>query len=114
MIGEVMSIGHPRLKVGAIDATNFDSPNSVMERISEVWQDPQPIKVTLHYLKTATTTLLAKVGITDTFKITLPNAANWTFAGFISDFGGADITPKGLVEQDLEITLTGKPGYSET
>lgn len=107
-IAEITGIDHPRLTSPTVEATNFDSPNSYEEGIAGVWVKVEPLKVTLHYLKAQTTTLIALVGIGYFYKVTKPDGSTWTGPGVLSDFGGATITPKGIVEQDATITPTGK------
>lgn len=112
-ISEVLDIDGPEQKLMTEDATNMESPNGWVEKISLGVKEAGNVTFQMHFLPDDTTHALLRsdlnLGTKRNFRIVVAGATKrWEFAGFVETIG-ASHPVKGKMVRPVSIVITGEP-----
>jgi hypothetical protein len=100
---EILKVGFPKPTTKDIEATNMDS---LMEEFIQGLPSAGEVDVEQNYNKADLIALYAMVGVKKFFKITLPDAAVFTFGGFVKEPTGDSGFGDKLVTK-FKVKITG-------
>ena len=106
---EITSITPPAIKGETADVTHMASPDGAREFIATLI-DGGEVTFGLNYRGAQADTLLGFLRTKKNYRITLPNADTWTFAGIITNISGA-IQLADKITQDVTLKVSGKPAH---
>jgi hypothetical protein len=109
-LAEVKNVKPPKITAEKYEATHYASPSSYLEWLFG-WLDGGDVDIEINYLHASASALLALIGVSQSFLITLPDTHTYTFLGAIDDYEG-DLPNKGVCTLKLKVKVTGPPVYA--
>ena len=115
VVGGLTSIGEIGVESEEIDTTDLESADGYKEFIAGS-KDAGELSLAGN-IKDETTVekmlALAESQSMESWKVTYPSGATWTFSGFIKSFKDGEKTPDGLATFSATIRISGKPTYTK-
>lgn len=108
---EIVDCTDPDISVDEVEFTHYGSVDGYKE-FKPSWADAGEVNVQANYLPEQETLLLSKIGTIETWRITKPDGATWTFSGFIKKKGGTNEN-QGKCGCTMTIRVTSKPAFAE-
>lgn len=114
VVGDLTSIGEIGLDSDEIETTTLDSQDEFKEFIAGT-KDAGEVALGGNIVtesNVATMLALAESRAVESWTVTYPSGAEWTFDGFIKSFKDGEKTPEGLATFSAAIRVSGKPTYT--
>ncbi|MBQ6546470.1 MAG: hypothetical protein IJL74_00535 [Bacilli bacterium] len=113
-IANLTSIGEIGVESEEIDATDLDSPNNYKEFIAGS-KDAGEVSIGGNIKSEANVEkmlALAESQSLESWVVTYPSGATWTFTAFVKSFKDGEKTPDGLATFTASLRISGKPTYT--
>lgn len=111
LIAQITNVGIDGVSVEDLDITNHDSPNKWKEYIGGLIEGGE-CPMEFIYTSDVVDTIMANLGVTQTWTIAFPSGASWEFEGYIKGFSNPmphddAIRNSGAIKISGEITYVG-------
>lgn len=114
LVAELLSVTPPRASRDVIDATTHDSVGGAEEVIPEGTYDPGQMPLSVNYIAGSTgdaaMTTAMTGGALQNVKLTVKTATgyqDWTFSGYVTEYGPDDMPVKGKQTASLTLKVSG-------
>ena len=114
VIANLTSIGEIGVESEEIDATDLDSPNNYKEFIAGS-KDAGEVSIAGNIKSEANVEkmlALAESQSLESWIVTYPSGATWTFTAFVKSFKDGEKTVDGLATFTASLRISGKPTYT--
>lgn len=113
-VAELLSVTPPKQSRDMIDATTHDSPAGAEEVIVEGTYDPGVLQLSMNYIAGSAgdtaMTLAMTGGALQNVRLQVKTAAglqNWTFSGYVTEYGPDDLPVKGKQTSTMSLKVSG-------
>jgi hypothetical protein len=109
---ELTKLNPPKQAVKDVDVTHYLSPNNTKEYIPGVFIDPGLVEYEANYIQSDRDAVKALLGVPAFWRITMPDAAGFKFAGFLKDLSD-DLPNEDKMMTKAQIKVTGPVNFIE-
>lgn len=116
-VGSLLSIGGLTVETEERDITTLDSPNAAKEYEPGA-KNPGDVTFKVMIKKKADEATITKVlallaaGTTESWEVSYPSGAKWSFTGYVKGYEAGEATPDGNLEFTATIKVSGLPTFT--